>query len=100
MTAAGQMKLDKLGEFCLDVSQAPSVHACVDESIGGTDRFTLSAVPEFDSHVSTASKSTASMLKAAANRQSSLLAKLQEAMALLQACTLPMLATTNRTSAL
>ena len=101
MTSGGQMKLNKLGDVCLDVStQEPSVHACVDESIGGADRFTLSAVPEFDSHVNIASKSSAALLKAAANRQSSLLAKLQEAMALLQSCTLPTVATTNRTRAL
>ena len=98
MTSGGQMKLNKLGDVCLDVStQEPSVHACVDES---ADRFTLSAVPEFDSHVNIASKSSAALLKAAAYRQSSLLAKLQEAMALLQSCTLPTVATTNRRRAL
>ena len=101
ITSAGQMKLDKLGDYCLDVStQEPSVHACVDESINSADRFALAAVPEFDSHVSAASKSSASLLKATAGRQNRLLAKLQEASALLQACTLPSIATANRTTAL
>ena len=72
----------------------------MDDSVTGADRFTLIAVPEFDMHVSAASKSSASLLKAAAGRQSSLLARLQEAMALLQACTLPAVAATSHATAL
>ena len=101
LTSAGQLKLDKLGNYCLDVSaNEPSVYACVDDSVTGADRFTLIAVPEFDMHVSAASKSSASLLKAAAGRQSSLLARLQEAMALLQTCTLPAVVATSHATAL
>ena len=101
LTSSSQLKLDKLGNYCLDVSaKEPSVHACEDDSINSADRFTLAAVPEFDMHASAALKSTASLLKAAAGRQSNLLAKLLEAMALLQACTLPTVATTSHAAAL
>ena len=101
LTSTSQLKLDKLGNYCLDVSaKEPSVYACVDDSVSGADRFTPIAVPEFDMHVGAASKNSASLLKAAAGRQSSLLAKLQEAMALLQACTLPTVAGTNHATAL
>ena len=94
MTDAGQLKLNKLGNYCLDGSS--QVQACD----GGADHFTLTAVPDFDISVSAASKSSASLLKAAAGRQSSLLTKLQEATALLQTCTLPAVITTNHTTAL
>merc|ERR1712232_660133 len=101
LTSASQLKLDKLGNYCLDVSaKEPSVYACVEDSVSGADRFTPIAVPEFDMHVGAASKASASLLKAAAGRQSSLLAKLQEAMALLQACTLPTVVGTNHATAL
>merc|ERR1711920_636577 len=102
VTSAGHMKMANLGDYCLVISeQGPSVHECADESVTGGDRFTLAAVPEFNGRASIASKSSASLLKAATVRQSSLLAKLQEAIALLRACTLPTsLANSNRTSAL
>ena len=102
VTSAGHMKMANLGDYCLVISeQGPSVHECADESVTGGDRFTLAAVPEFNGRASIASKSSASLLKAATARQSSLLAKLQEAIALLRACTLPTsLANSNRTSAL
>ena len=100
MTSAGQMKLASLGNYCLDVSaQGPIVHECVDESVTGGDRFTLVAVPEFHMKTSIATKSSASLLNAAARRQKSLLAKLQEALS--HACALPKALTEfNRTTSL
>ena len=87
LTGGGQLKLSNLGSYCLDVSgKRPAVLSCMDEQPG--EQFTLIAVPEFDRSPAAESKNSAILLGAAAARQRGFLAQLQEAMALLQTCTL------------
>jgi len=92
-TAAGQLKMPKLGNFCLTVvgdgaTARMVVQDCseADDNIDARDKFFMVAVPEYDPSASSAARDSASLLAAAGVHLGGLVAKLDAVMPSLSAC--------------
>merc|ERR1711920_835200 len=87
LTAAGQLKFKHLGGYCVAASQnGLHMQDCGAEDVASQDKFFLSAVPEFDPARGAAAADLATLLRAAAARQSALTAKLKEVIPRLGSC--------------
>ena len=86
LTSKGQLKLG-VGDYCLVASgSALSVQDCAEAEAGAGSKFFQAGVGSFDPSAAAGVKYGAAMLKAAAERQAGLLAKLQEALPRLSGC--------------
>ena len=91
LTSKGQLKLG-VGNFCVVATPAGvSVQDCAEAEAGAAGKFFQAGVPEFDPSAALGVKYGAAMLKAAAERQSGLLTKLQAALPTLSGCNFAML---------
>lgn len=89
LTAKGELKLG-MGNYCVvSFSSQLSVQDCVD---AGSSRYYQVGVPEFDVSTATSVREGAAMVKAAAERQASLLAKLKAVLPKLSSCKVSLLA--------
>merc|ERR1719442_264885 len=87
LTASGQLKFKHLEGYCVAASQdGLHMQDCGAEDAASQDKFFLSAVPEFDPARGAAAADLATLLRAAAARQSALTAKLKEAIPKLDSC--------------
>ena len=88
LTYKGQLKLG-VGDYCLTSSgSALLVQDCAKAEAGVGSKFFQAGVGSFDPSAASAVRSGAGLLKAAAERQAGLLAKLQDAMPKLNGCKL------------
>jgi len=88
LTSKGQLKLG-VGDYCLTASgSALSVQDCAEAEAGMGSNFFQVSVGSFDPGAASAVRYGAVMLKAAAERQAGLLAKLQDALPKLNGCKL------------
>jgi len=88
LTSKGQLKLG-VGDYCLVASgSALSVQDCASAESGVGGKFFRAGVGSFDPSAASAVRYGAVMLKAAAERQAGLLAKLQDALPKLNGCKL------------
>merc|ERR1712232_309832 len=88
LTPKGQLKLG-VGDYCLVASgSALSVQDCTEAEAGAGSKFFQAGVGSFDPGAASAMRYAAVMLKAAAERQAGLLAKLQGALPKLNGCKL------------
>jgi len=92
-TPAGQLKMPKLGNFCLTVvgdgaAARLVVQDCseADDNIDARDKFFMVAVPEYDPSASSVARESASLLTAAGAHLSGLLAELDAVVPSLSAC--------------
>ena len=86
LTSKGQLKLG-VGDYCLVASgSALSVQDCAEAGAGAGSKFFQAGVGSFDPSAALGVKYGAAMLKAAAERQSALLASLQAALPKLSGC--------------
>jgi len=92
-TPAGQLKMPKLGNFCLTVvgdgaAARLVVQDCseADDNTDARDKFFMVAVPEYDPSASSAARESASLLAAAGAHLGGLLAKLDAVTPSLSAC--------------
>jgi hypothetical protein len=86
LTSKGQLKLG-VGDYCLVASGAAlSVRDCAAAEAGAGSKFFQTGVGRFDPSAALEVKYGANMLKAAAERQAGLLAKLQESLPKLSGC--------------
>ena len=89
LTAKGQLQLG-MGNYCLSASGAQvALQDCAD---AGAFQFYQVGVPEFDAAAATSVKYGAVMVKAAAERQASLLAQLEASLPKLASCRFSLLA--------
>lgn len=92
LTSNGQLKLG-VGDYCLVASgQVLSVRDCAAAASDTGSKFFQAGVGSFDPSAASVVRDGAAMLKAAAERQSGLLAKLQEALPKLSGCRLALVA--------
>lgn len=88
LTAKGELKLG-MGNYCVVSSSSQlAVQDCVD---AGSSRFYQVGVPEFDVSAATSVREGAAMVKSAAERQASLLVKLEAALPKLSSCKVALL---------
>ena len=92
LTAAGQLKFPHMGNYCVVVAPSGlvSVQDCsvAEDSAGGQDKFFATAVSELDPTRAAAAADMAALLSAATARQAALVAKLREALPVLEECKL------------
>ena len=74
VTAEGQLKLTRLGNYCLSVVAG---RANVDDCSASSEKFVLAVVPELDLSAAASAQDQAILLAAAAKRQRSVLSDLQ-----------------------
>jgi len=88
LTSKGQLKLG-VGDYCLTASGSSlSVQDCAEAEAGTGSKFSQAGVGSFDPDAASSVRYGAVMLKAAAERQAGLLAKLQDALPKLNGCKL------------
>merc|ERR1711879_222065 len=81
LTAAGQLKLSSMGNYCLQISGAglASVGDCGESAVAPADqKIFLAAVPEWDPVPAKLAEDAAALLKAATARQAKLSTQLKE----------------------
>ena len=88
LTSGAQLKLGRMGNYCLNVVAGDALAADCGEAAGGesSDKFLLAVVAEVDPSAAGAAKDQAALLSAAAGRQRRVLNDLQAQLPALGAC--------------
>ena len=89
LAADGQLKMPRMGNYCLVLSESGvTVADCAESSEAGdsADKFVLAAVPELDLSAAASAKASAALLEAAVQRQRSALSNLQALVPTLSSC--------------
>merc|ERR1711862_268546 len=89
LTPKGQLKMPKLGNYCLTVASSQVVVQDCEYAEGSTDardKFFMVSVPDFDASSVSVAKENSVLIGAAQEHLGQLLAKLNQAMPSLAAC--------------